>query len=157
SVPALVIDSVFDILAWNSLAVAFLTDFAALPARERNAVRMVYLDDDVRSRFSDWPTAARTAASLLRLSAATDPQHDARLAEIVDELTERDADFRRWWASQGVVSTSGGVRTYVHPAVGEFQLEWQTLTSIVHANQRIFVITPVDTVSKNALRNLARA
>ena len=44
-VPALVIGRRCDVLATNALARALLTDFDALPRRERNLVRFLFLDD----------------------------------------------------------------------------------------------------------------
>ena len=153
-VPAVVVSRHMDVLAWNGIAARFFVDFAAVRAAERNMVLLAFFNDDFRSRFTDWPSVARTASSLLRMSAAGDPS-DARLAEIVDELSSRDEDFRRWWASQQVVSSSRGPRRYVHPLVGEVELSWLTLTSSAHPNEIIVLFVPTpDGGGANALRRL---
>jgi transcriptional regulator with XRE-family HTH domain len=154
--PVLVVGRHMDILAWNRLAATLLTDFSALPARERNVVRLVFLNEEVRSRFKEWSSAARTGASLLRMGAARNPD-DPRLVMLVSELSLRDHDFRRWWSAQRVVSGSHGRRTYVHPAAGEFELEWQTLRTSVHPDQTIIAMTPPDSQSAEALHMLARS
>jgi len=155
--PTLVLGRHMDILAWNPLAAALFIDFGKLSISQRNVVRLVFLDPDMRSRFQDWPSAARTGVSLLRMGAARTPD-DPRLVSIVSELSLRDEGFRRWWRSQRVVSSSHGQRTYVHPLAGTFDLEWHTLVTNVHPDQTIVVLTPPpESPSVRALQTLAAA
>jgi hypothetical protein len=44
-VPTLVLGRRMDVLAWNSLAAVLICDFGALPRRERNIVRLTFLDE----------------------------------------------------------------------------------------------------------------
>jgi transcriptional regulator with XRE-family HTH domain len=155
-VPALVLSRCLDILAWNGLAAALFTDFSALPATERNIVLLTYCHDEVRSRFKDWPSAARTGASLLRMTSAAAPD-DPRLAQIVHELSSRAPEFRRWWSAQRVASGSRGLRTYVHPLAGEFQLYWLILGSSAHLDEFLMVLMPEPGgAGAEALERLAR-
>jgi transcriptional regulator with XRE-family HTH domain len=154
--PAIVVTRYLDILAWNPVAAAFMTDFASVPVTERNLVRLMYLNEEVRSRFSDWDAASRSITSLLRLAAARD-SGDPRLAEIVNDLSQRDKDFRRWWASQSVAASSHGERRYTHPGAGEFELEWQTLNSSVDPDLIIVVVTAPDDAGTAVLRSIAQA
>src|SRR5688572_12465747 len=43
--PAFVLGRRMDILAWNTLAAALITDFATLPDQERNLARLVLVDE----------------------------------------------------------------------------------------------------------------
>lgn len=52
-IPAMVLNRRMDVLAWNRGAAALLTDFAALPAPERNLIRLTFLDDAYRSLYAD--------------------------------------------------------------------------------------------------------
>lgn len=155
--PTLVLGRHMDILGWNSLAAALFIDFGKLAIAERNVVRLVFLDPDVRSRFQDWPSAARAGVSLLRTGAARTPD-DPRLEEIVSELSMRDENFRRWWRSQRVIPSSQGHRTYVHPLAGTLDLDWPALTPSVQPDQTIVVLTPLpNSASARALQTLAAA
>jgi transcriptional regulator with XRE-family HTH domain len=140
-VPAMVMTRQLDIVAWNEPAAALFTDFATVPTAERNAVRLLFLHPEMRARFKHWPSAARNAAALLRMSAARNPD-DARLAALVRELSRRDPDFLREWGSQEVVSGSHGPRGYIHPRLGEISLQWQTLSSSADPDHLIIVLTP---------------
>ncbi|MEU7799330.1 hypothetical protein AB0B10_08680 [Micromonospora arborensis] len=99
-VPAMILNRRMDILAWNRAATALLIDFGALPSRERNYIRLTFLNEDVRNLFVDWPAAARECVALLRREAG---QHrdDRDLNDLVTELNARSAEFREWWAVHG--------------------------------------------------------
>ncbi|MFE4831245.1 helix-turn-helix transcriptional regulator [Streptomyces sp. NPDC056672] len=104
--PAFVLGRRTDILATNRMARVLLADFDALPARERNAVRWIMLDEAARSLFADsWEQVASVFVGTLRMDAARNPD-DTRTAELVGELSMKSEPFRRWWAVQKVVQIS---------------------------------------------------
>jgi transcriptional regulator with XRE-family HTH domain len=157
TLPALVLGRVMDVLAWNAAAAAFFVDFAKFPRAERNLVRLLFVDERMRSRFPDWSASARVGAAMLRMRTARCP-HDPRLAQLVDELSRLDDDFGRWWESHDVLTHSNARRVFHHPAVGELELEWSELTSSAQPSVTIVVMTPADAKSRRALeRIVARA
>ena len=79
--PAIVTGRRLDVLAINRMGRALLTDFDALPHRERNMARFLFLDEAARELYVDWETVARTAAASLHLYAGSHP-HDPEFAEL---------------------------------------------------------------------------
>ena len=69
---------------------------------------------------------ARAVISYMRMEAARKPD-DPRLAELVGDLSIRDAQFRQWWAGTHVAVKRRGTRSYNHPVVGEMTLDWDAL------------------------------
>lgn len=122
--PAMLIGHRTDVLACNGLARALYTDFEALPRRERNMARYLFLDESARDLIVDWTATARTTVAGLRLYAGNHP-NDPRLAELVGELSVRDKDFRRWWADHDVVSRTSGTKHYHHPIAGDLTLDYE--------------------------------
>jgi transcriptional regulator with XRE-family HTH domain len=114
--PAMVLGRYLDILAWNRLATAVFTDFAAVPQRERNFLRMLFLDPAVRGRYVDWSSIARICVGYVR--AAAEGQGGARLSELIGELSLRDPDFRTWWAEHHANYQTHGTKTLIHPTKG---------------------------------------
>ncbi|MFJ8533895.1 hypothetical protein [Streptomyces sp. NPDC093591] len=102
--PALVLGRRLDVLASNRMARALLTDFDALPHRERNLMRFMFCDETASSLATHWDTHAQDIVASLRRDAGRHP-HDPLPAELVGELSIADEDFRRWWADQNVYTT----------------------------------------------------
>jgi transcriptional regulator with XRE-family HTH domain len=153
--PAIVLGRRMDILAWNSMATALYTDFEALPATRRNYVWLLFAHQKFRGLHVDWTGAARTAIAALRMEAASFPD-DPQLATLVGELSLQDHDFRTWWASHQVASTSFGTKHYQHPVVGEITLDCDTWDSPDRDDQRLMVLTAEPgTSSHQALKILS--
>ncbi|GHH78755.1 transcriptional regulator [Streptomyces sulfonofaciens] len=153
--PALIVGRRSDVLAANAAARALYTDFDALPARERNLARYIFLDESSRELYVDWADAARGSVAALHLYAGRHP-HDPRLAELIGELSLHDKDFRRWWASHDVARRTHGTKRFHHPVVGDLTLEYEALTPSGDPDQTLGVYTAEPgSPSDHALRLLS--
>ncbi|GAA2522668.1 helix-turn-helix domain-containing protein [Winogradskya humida] len=140
STPAMVLGRCTDILGWNPLAAALFTDFAQVPEKERNFVRLVFTDPAIRAMYVDWDYVARACVAQLRMEAARDPRNP-RLTTLVGELSVQDPDFRRWWSDHRVGASAAGTKTLRHPVVGELALDWSTLTDAADPDQQLIALT----------------
>ncbi|MFD7446317.1 helix-turn-helix transcriptional regulator [Streptomyces sp. NPDC059909] len=153
--PAMIVGCRMDVLAANRLARALYADFDAMPHRERNVARYVFLDPAARELFSDWAAAARDAVASIQLYAGRHP-HDPLLTELVTDLADRDADFRRWWAAHDVVEHAYGTKNYHHPVVGDITLDFESLPVPGDPDQSLILQTAEPgSPSARALRLLA--
>ncbi|MFI5854754.1 helix-turn-helix transcriptional regulator [Streptomyces parvulus] len=153
--PALVLGRHMSVLAWNDLAAALYTDFAALPRAERNLLRLTFLDPGIRALHSDWEASARACVSFVRMDAALAPA-DRELHALVEELSVADEDFRRWWTNHDVAHKTSGTKRYHHPVAGDLTLDWQILTFPHDPGSSLMVLTaPPGTPSSRGLRSLA--
>ena len=150
--PALVLGRYLDVLAWNRLATAVFKDFGTVARQERNFLRMLFLDEDVRGRFVEWEPVARSAVAFLRAATPL----EARLAHLIGELSLADPDFRTWWAERHVNYTTFGARTYTHPLTGHYTLDRQLLL-FPEDKHLLMVLTAADPDSLEALRRLGAA
>jgi transcriptional regulator with XRE-family HTH domain len=154
-VPALVLGRRLDVLASNRLARAFYTDFEALPSRERNMARFIFLDEAAREFYVDWPAAARGVVAGLHLYAGQHPR-DPQLAELIGDLSVRDTDFRRWWADHDVFHRTSGTKRYHHAVVGDLTLSYEALAPVGETDQTLGLHTAeAGSPSEHALRLLA--
>jgi transcriptional regulator with XRE-family HTH domain len=153
--PAYVLGRRMDVLAWNRLAAAVVTDFGSLPPEQRNAAKLVFLDETVRSQAEDWEEIAREAVAHLRLLAGRHPD-DGALTELVGELSMKSEDFRRWWARHDVREKTHGVKRLRHPTVGPLTLFYETFALRSDPDQVLvtYVAEP-GSPSDTALRLLA--
>ncbi|MEU9497442.1 helix-turn-helix transcriptional regulator [Streptomyces sp. NPDC048196] len=125
-VPAYIVGRNTDVLAWNRLAAALITDFGALPPRQRNLARLVFLDEGMRSLYADWRGKASDVAAYLRLDAGRHPD-DPRTVGLLDELSAASPEFREAWAEHQLKDKTHGRYTYLHPVVGKLDLGFETL------------------------------
>ena len=130
--PAWVRNARHDILGMNALARALYSpvlDSAAGGAtskRAANTTRFLYLDAAARDFFIDFDRMAQDAAAMLRLEAGRNP-HDGDLHSLVGELSTQSELFRQHWASQNVKFHRSGRKRLRHPAVGELDLNFETM------------------------------
>lgn len=152
SLPAFVKTPIFQIIAWNRAAVAVLGDFAALPERDRNVLRRIF-QPGAESKVYDVEDVRRACLASFRVDIARAGQSDEATA-LIDELMEASADFRRLW-NEGEVRSHGGFRKrIVRPEVGEIVLESSVFPVDGSAGLSMFVLSPTDEGSRQALARL---
>ena len=127
SIPAFAIGPRTEIIAWNAMGAALITDFQAIPEEERYYIRLLITDPRMRQLYADWEDVTRLAVEQMRRLNATTP-NDPELRRLVAELSVEDDDFTRWWNSHEVAPRTGGTKLLRHPLVGELELEWSALT-----------------------------
>ncbi|MER5781438.1 helix-turn-helix transcriptional regulator [Streptomyces mobaraensis] len=154
-VPAYIVGRNTDVLAWNRLAAALITDFGALPPRQRNLARLVFLDEGVRGLYADWRGKASDVAAYLRLDAGRHPD-DPETAALIAELSDASSEFREAWAEHRLKDKTHGRYLYRHPAVGELDLGFEALRLPDDPDQALVAHTVEEgSPSQTALRLLA--
>lgn len=153
--PAFAIGPRTEILAWNRLGAALITDFGAIAPAQRYYIHVLITDPAMRTLYDDWADVTRLAVEQMRALNAATPD-DPQLTRLVRGLSAIDEDFRRWWASQGVAPRTSGVKVLHHPVVGELHLDWTALTwNAVPDWQIIAWQAPADTPTRRRLKLLA--
>jgi transcriptional regulator with XRE-family HTH domain len=153
--PAFVLDAKYDVLAWNVLAAALITDFAALAPRDRNSIRSFFRDDPDPALFTDqahWSFMRESLADL-RAAAARYPD-DPGIKELVAEMSAASGLFRRLWAEREVRVRHGTRKLMRHPMVGEIELHCDVLL-VPDRDQKVVLYTAAPgTPSYEALKLL---
>ena len=155
---AIVLSATFEVIAWNDLAAALMEDFSAVPRRDRNLVRRVFLGPHRQGRrlygVSDADAFARSSAQSLRAAAARYPD-DPEVTELVAELLAGSEEFTRLWTSHDVTAEPTLCKTFEHPLVGPVAVNCDVL-DIADRDQRMVIYTAVPgSPSEEALRLLA--
>lgn len=154
-VPVLLLGRRTDVLATNRLARALLADFDAMPAKDRNYARWMFLTPQAQDLLADWDVQARAVVENLRLDAGRDPGDPATQA-LVGELTIASPAFARWWQEHRVYQRTYGDKSFRHPIVGELTLQYESLTMPGDPDQTLFLYTAeAGTAHRQALDLLA--
>ena len=141
SVPALVMTSRWDVIAWNDLTRIF-RDYDELPPEKRNLLRIVLIEDEsYQNDPGRYEEIARRVLSKFRVDYSQTPD-SASFEALVAELTERSAIFRRLWNSPEVMSRLEGVARY--PLLGGVSFEHSSYVPEGSPTLRLVVYTPHD-------------
>lgn len=140
---AFVMSASYEVIAWNDLAAALMGDFSALPRRDRNLIRRVFLGPVPEGHGpygpEDRDVFARTATRHLRAAAGRYPD-DPELAALVSELTAGSPEFARLWAAHDVSGEITLRKTLRHPLVGPVTVNCDML-DITDRDQRVVIYT----------------
>lgn len=153
--PAYVLNARHDILAWNPLAAALMTDFAAMEPRDRNVIRWLFTGPSIESFDTDEYVAqlARESVADLRAASGRYPG-DPGIAELVAEVSARSPLFARLWAEGEVGVRRGSRKLMTHPLVGEMEMHCDVLY-VPERDQRVVLYTVAPgTPSQAALKRL---
>ncbi|MEV4252144.1 helix-turn-helix transcriptional regulator [Spirillospora sp. NPDC049652] len=139
--PAYVLDAAYNVLAWNAMAAALVTDFSALPPRDRNPLRWFFLvrESEQLTEGDEYYRFAQASVADLRAARGRYP-NDPGIKALLQELTEGSALFRRVWAEHDVEIRRNTKKTMVHPVVGSMELHCDVLV-VPEKDQKVILYT----------------
>jgi transcriptional regulator with XRE-family HTH domain len=153
--PAFIMGPRTEILGWNALGAALITDFSAIPQADRFFIRLLFTDPLMRKLYADWRSVVDLAIAQLRMDSARDPD-DPQLHAIVDELSATDSDFSGLWTTHDVAARDTGSKLLRHPLVGELMLDWGALVAGGEPGYTIIIWTAeAGSVTHERLQQLA--
>lgn len=122
--PAIIRTAAWDVVAWNHGATVMLMDYAALPPKQRNILRYVFLDPGARAAQYDWESVARFVLGAFRLETAR-AGAAVEVRSLVEELGRLSPEFRAMWRDNDVRAGHGeAVKHIRHPVLGPFAFEY---------------------------------
>ena len=154
--PAYVKTATWDIVAWNRAATAVLADYGALSAEQRNSLRLLFLNPEVRAKMPNWESDARFVVAAFRADTARTGA--ARNVEaLVDELRRLSPEFDAMWRDNDVRSTYGESAKYVrHPIDGMIALEYSAFAVDGRPDLGMVVYNPATPADAERIRALVR-
>ena len=148
--PAYVANARWDVVAWNEAARCVFTDFAALPAHERNLLRFIFTHPQARRLYRDWAGTAKRNLAIFRASTSRYVS-ESWLADLVADLSRASAEFAAWWPRADVLGIPQDGKEIQHPLVGCLALEPTLLQVGQTPDLWMIVYTPLpgtDTAAK---------
>ncbi|MDH4442435.1 MAG: helix-turn-helix transcriptional regulator [Rhizobium sp.] len=152
--PAIVKTATWEVVAWNRAATVVLSDYGKLPPGQRNMLRFLFTNPEVRAKQHDWETIARFSVAAFRADAAR-AGAVSQVQQLVEELSEASADFRRIWNDNQISVPGEGAKRLVHPVLGAIDLEYSAFAVDGRVDLNLMVYTPVDPEVADQIRRLA--
>jgi len=157
--PALIRTATWDVAAWNRAATVMLTDYGSLPPAQRNILRFIFLDPQVRAAQYDWESVARYVVGAFRVDAAR-AGAAAEVEPLVDELCRLSPEFRALWRDNDVRSHGEDVKHIRHPVLGPIAFEYSAFAVDGRPDLTMVIynpVTPADAQKIGSLTSPARA
>lgn len=147
--PAYVFNLRWDVIAWNSAADA-LFKFSRKEPEDRNVLRMVFADPDLRPRLTSWHSDAPRLVESFRRDLVLVPE-DPSMLLLVDELKKLSPDFRHWWGGLQESPPSDGLASVATKnGVVKFQHEVMSVNQHRHLRMVIYFADTAGGVSAGA-------
>jgi transcriptional regulator with XRE-family HTH domain len=153
--PAIMKTPTWDVVAWNRAAAVVLTDYETLPPKDRNVLRLMFLNPQVRAAQFDWEKVARFVVGVLRADAAR-AGAAATMQSLVEELCQASPEFASMWRDNDVRDFGEGVKRMRHSVLGELALEYSTFAVDGRPDLAMLVFNPVDASDADRIRTLIR-
>lgn len=135
--PAYVLNLRWDVIAWNAAA-DDLFGFSGREQADRNVMRMVFADPDMRHRLPAWQDDAPRLLAQFRADLATAPDDPAMLA-LIDELRKLSPAFRRGFEQPDMDGYSRGVGAITAPDGKRLDFAHEMLIVDEHRHLRMIV------------------
>ncbi|WP_420383764.1 helix-turn-helix transcriptional regulator [Novosphingobium sp.] len=150
--PALIRTATWDVVAWNRAATVILTDYAAVPADQRNILRLIFLNPRARAAQADWQSVARTVVAAFRLDAIR-AGADGAIAPLVEDLRRLSPEFAAMWQEADTPGhePGDGTKQITHPVLGPVTLEHSTFAVDGRQDLAMIVYNPTDATVRDRL------
>jgi transcriptional regulator with XRE-family HTH domain len=153
--PAIVKTSTWDIVAWNRAAATVLADYGKFAPRERNVLRLMFCNPEVRAAQPDWETAARFVVAAFRAEAARAGAAE-RIKDLVGELSRESAEFAAMWRDNDVRTYGEGTKHLRHPKAGLIGLEYSAFAVDGRPDLGMVVYNPATPADAERIRSLLK-
>lgn len=154
--PALIKTATWDVVAWNRAAATLLTDYGALPPRQRNILRMIFTNPKIRAAQYDWHSMTRFVVGAFRADAAR-AGAASEVSQLVDELCRLSPEFEVLWRDNDVHAHGGGVKHIRHPVLGPLQLEYSSFAVDGRPDLGMIVYNPATAEDAERIRSIVNA
>lgn len=155
--PAFVKTSTWDLVAWNRAASAFF-NYDALPPDQRNILRRIFCDPQIRAAQLDWESVAKFAVAAFRADVArAGATNNIEAQALVEELSRKSPEFVTLWRNHDVRSHGEGTKKLRHPTMGLVSLEYSAFAIDGRPDLSMVVYNPATEADAEKIRAMVQA
>ncbi len=151
--PAIVKTAIWDVVAWNGAAAALFTDYSKLPREQRNILRLMFGNAQVRAAQEDWQSVARFVVGAFRADVVRAGAGE-EITRLIEELTRTSAEFDVLWRDNDVVAHGDGLKRIHHPEAGLLELEFSAFAVDGRPELGMVVYNPASRTTADRIRTL---
>ena len=139
--PSFIMDTRWNIIAWNKAASVVFVDYSKINAHERNMVWMMFTNSNYKQLFIDWEFHAQGMLARFR-STCGQFIEDPWLLKFIEDLKNESKEFNLWWSKHDVQRKSEVYKKLNHPIVGTMVFEFSSFDISDNSSLKMIVNTP---------------
>lgn len=140
--PANILDSRWNVIAWNRAAAKIMFDYSKINVSKRNLLRIMFTNEEFRKIITDWKSAAQRMIAGFRKDYGKFVG-DPWIEDFVDELRIESAEFNSWWPMYNVHIEEEIFKTINHSVLGQLKFESTSYLVLSDNNLRLTIHTPL--------------
>lgn len=152
--PAALITSRCDVLAWNAAYAGLFPEVPQAPDGERNTLWQLCTRPVLRAAMVDRERHLAGSVAVFR-GAYSRHRDDPCWQEFVRRLAAASPEFARLWERQDVAEPGSHEKVFKHEELGELRFATTNFASMSAPETRMVVYTPLDDASRSALDRIA--
>jgi len=154
--PAVVVNTRYDVLAFNDAFCQVIIDISMVPVEERNMLWLTFVSKEWRCNFVESESMRVHMVAGYR-AALADHLGDPNWRDLTERLLANSPAFAKHWQQYEVAAPGGKVKLLEHPKAGVLRLEPANLWLTQLGQTRLTVYTPVDPETEAKLQTLVNA
>lgn len=152
--PAFVVNSRWDVIAWNQAARLVYGDYEAMSARERNSVWRLFTTKHAKQLLTDgWETNAKLRLAQFRTNYANQVG-DPWWEQLIMELHQQSEEFREWWPLHHVIDVPEGEKLLHHPLAGSLRFGHLSFQALDSVDLQVTINIPLDPSTTDKMKKL---
>ncbi|MEV7021835.1 helix-turn-helix transcriptional regulator [Kitasatospora sp. NPDC093558] len=153
--PAGVINTRYDVLAYNAQYTAIVGDLDALPPEDRNLMWLAFTPSRFREVLVDHETERNVMVARFR-AAMADHGSEPGWKSLVTRLQKASPDFAQAWQRHDVARPGNGLKRFLVPGVGMLHCEYTNFWLGPRLGSRMITYTPRDERTRELMELLPR-
>ncbi|MFD8783296.1 helix-turn-helix transcriptional regulator [Kitasatospora sp. NPDC059599] len=154
--PALVVNSRYDVLAYNAQYTGIVGDLAAMPPEDRNLMWMAFTPSRFREVLVDYRTERLGMVARFR-SAMADHSSEPAWKALLARVLKASPDFAELWQRHDVMRPGNGIKRFQVPGVGLLSCEYTNFWLSPGLGTRMITYTPLDDGTRALMDRLPTA
>ncbi|MGJ8620114.1 MAG: helix-turn-helix transcriptional regulator [Methylophilaceae bacterium] len=146
--PAYILGSTWNVLAWNAEAKALFNDwFTHDSAIAPNLLRLVFTQPNAKEFIIDWEARSRRLVAEFRADCRS-RLDEPELQSLVNELTQASNAFEQFWIQHDVLQRQGGLREFNHPIEGLLSFQQVTMRPVDQEQLKMVMLSPASKLKR---------
>jgi transcriptional regulator with XRE-family HTH domain len=144
-VPAYILGSTWNILAWNPQAKILFGNWLEQDESSiaPNLLRLVFTHQNAKQFIINWEARCRRLVAEFRADCSS-RLDEPELQSLVVELSRASTEFDQFWKQHDVLERQGGLREFHHPKLGLLTYQQVTVRPVDQEQLKLVMLSPTD-------------